>query len=85
MYGLANKPAKREGNYIHQAFDVGLKSRKTKRENAPFSVAVFGRQILWQQTVQRPRGSFPSNLRGQALHYFSLMLQYLSSQQVNTL
>lgn len=35
---LINQP-KGKG-YIHQAFDVGLKSRKTKRENAPFSVAV---------------------------------------------
>lgn len=42
MYGRRQhaKPAKREGKHIPQAFDVGLRSRKTKRENAPFSVDV---------------------------------------------
>lgn len=41
MYDLrqhANKPSKREGKHIHQAFDVGHK--KTKKKNVPFSVAV---------------------------------------------
>lgn len=45
MYGRRQhaKPAKREGKHIRQAFDVGLKSRKTKRENVAVNMSLEGK------------------------------------------
>lgn len=55
---LINHPKGKENTYIRPLM---LAKKKQKKECSFLCCCqhIFGRQILWQQRVQRPRGSFP--------------------------